>query len=323
MRARGSYSEQEYERIKVEAQLEEELRYARDGLSFFEELERDARSTYRMERILMKMSELTKNITDAIEAAKFDGKFSTALREFLEIPSGKAKQELRDAHSELRAATTEYLECRLALAAGMPIAAKTAFTSIVTHTEWTVIVEAVDFPFVMEEGLESIKRQTLVVIPSLHETSDGKSVPILNTTTSALQSGTHKSARLSERPTVLPFSYVCSVEPGKRGGSKGTVTLAFSVGKDMTTGTALGALQGVVSCGFEPFVREGKNSPNLFNRIKLVSRLTFLEKPIDNELLQDIDEGEDGKEVLARHIDTAFNSPKFDEDGRLENSVFE
>jgi hypothetical protein len=91
----------------------------------------------------------------------------------------------------------------------------------------------------------------------------------------------------------------------------------------MSDGIGLKAIKGLVECGFEPFVREGKNSPNAFNRIKLIARLVHLDKTVTNELLQDIDEGEDGKRVVERWLDTAFENPKFDEDGRIENSIFE
>jgi hypothetical protein len=321
MKSRGSYSEEEYERIKIGAQLEEELRYAREAVGFFSDMERNARSQYRMEIRIMDMNELTKAITADIENGIYSTNYTNALRMF-DMPNAKAKKEEKDSHEALRNAAKEYLQIRLALSAGMPAQASAAFTAITLNADWTTIVEAVDFHFRQTEALECIKHNQLIIIPSEHELS-GKSVPILNTTTSALQSSAHKAARLGERPTVLPFSYVCSIEPGKRGGGKNSITLAYSSPKDMSDGIGLKAIKGLVECGYEPFVREGKNSPNAFNRIKIIARLVQLDKTVTNDLLTDVTEDNEGKQIIERWLDTAFDSPKFDEDGRIENSIFE
>jgi hypothetical protein len=91
----------------------------------------------------------------------------------------------------------------------------------------------------------------------------------------------------------------------------------------MSDGIGLKAIKGLVECGFEPFVREGKNSPNAFNRIKLVARLLHLDKTVTRDLLTDVTEDNEGKLIIERWLDTAFENPKFDEDGRIENSIFE
>jgi hypothetical protein len=322
MRSRGSYSEEEYERIKIGAQLEEELRYARDGLSFFEELERTSRSTYRMELRVMKATELTKAIKSAIDSGEFDGSFSPDLKNFQLIPAANAPDKEQTAHEELRETAKKYLEKKLALAAKMPLEAAAAFTGCVHSAEWSTVTYAVDFPFSMVEALESIKHHILVIIPTEHETADGKSAPVLNTTTSALQSASHKDARIAERPTVLAFSYACNVESGKRS-TKGTVTLAYSSPKDMSDGTPVKAIKALVECGYEPFVREGKNSPNAFNRIKIIGRLLHLDKTVTGDLLQDVEETDEGKQIIERYLESAFDSPKFDSDGRIDNSIFE
>jgi hypothetical protein len=318
MKSRGSYSEEEYERIKIGAQLEEELRYAREGSMFFENMERASRSNYRKELLIMTTTELTKKLTAITkkgDVAELPHVALSVHNALLQTPEGEERDKLIDvARLALRQ--------KLCVATDMPIQAESAYMIPVSKLHVEAIGNALIFDWTKEEVLASIQHGQLVCIPSTHEGSDGKSVSVLRTTSSTLQSAAHKHARIAERPTTLSFEYVCTVEPAKKGGGKNTVTLAYSSPKSLDE-NATKAIKELVSCGYEPFVREGKGSPNLYNRIKLVSRLAFLEKPIDNDLLQDIDEGEDGKEVLARHIDTAFNSPKFDEDGRLENSIFE